>query len=296
MCRRRSVVSIVVIAASFDVLNVSLAHASPAPVRALSASAALGLLALDLPIHVRAKVRELRQLLRRDLVARAWEIDLHDLLHLGGRVREDDDPVGEVDGLVDVVSDEEDRDPVLLTDAKRQVLEIAARLRVDRRERLVHEQDRGLVGERARDRDPLLHPAGELPRVAIPEARPGRPPPATRCDEALAAPSAPSFLCRSGRSTLFATEVQGISERLYSWKTSAISSGGLVTGLPRRSTRPFVGRSSPATHLSSVVLPQPEGPTTQRNSPSSTMSETSAIACAALAPVPYVLPTFVDLE
>ena len=35
-----------------------------------------------------------------------------------------------------------------------------------------------------------------------------------------------SFLCRSGSSTLFRTDIQGISERLYSWKTSAIRSGG----------------------------------------------------------------------
>ena len=35
-------------------------------------------------------------------------------------------------------------------------------------------------------------------------------------------------------------------------------------------------------HLSSVVLPQPDGPTTQTNSPSSTVKETSPIACVAV--------------
>ena len=60
---------------------------------------------------MRTEVRELRQLLRLDLVAGRGQIDRHDLLHLGGRMREDDDPVGQVDGLVDVVRDEEDRDP-----------------------------------------------------------------------------------------------------------------------------------------------------------------------------------------
>jgi len=77
-----------------------------------------------------------------------------------------------------------------------------------------------------------------------------------------------------------------MSDRPYSWKTSAISSGGDVTFLPRRSTSPLPGLSRPPTHLRSVVLPQPEGPTTQTNSPSSTAKETSAIACVALSPVP----------
>ena len=82
------------------------------------------------------------------------------------------------------------------------------------------------------------------------------------------------------------TDVHGISERPYSWKTSAISSGGSATRLPRRTTSPPLGRSRPATHLRSVVLPQPDGPTTQTNSPSSTENETSPIACVALSPVP----------
>ena len=60
---------------------------------------------------------------------------------------------------------------VLLAHLEHEVLEVAARLRVDRRERLVHQQDRRLVGERARDRDALLHAAGELPRVVVDEPR-----------------------------------------------------------------------------------------------------------------------------
>ena len=40
-----------------------------------------------------------------------------------------------------------------------QILEVAAGLGVDRRKRLVHQEDLRLVGEGACDRDPLLHPA-----------------------------------------------------------------------------------------------------------------------------------------
>ena len=112
---------------------------------------------------MRAQVRELGELLRRDLVARAWQVDGDDLLHLRRGVRQDDDPVREVDRLVDVVGDEEDRDPELLADAQHEVLEVAPGLRVDGGEWLVHQQDRWLVGERARDRDALLHPTRELP-------------------------------------------------------------------------------------------------------------------------------------
>ena len=52
-----------------------------------------------------------------------------------------------------------------------EILELAACLGVDGGEGLVHQQDRGLVGEGAGDRDALLHAARELPRVAVDETR-----------------------------------------------------------------------------------------------------------------------------
>src|SRR5918999_203829 len=100
----------------------------------------------------------------------------------------------------------------------------------------------------------------------------------------------PILLCRSGSSTLLRTDAHGIRERLYSWNTSAISSGGDVTRLPRRTTSPRLGGRRPPTHFRSVVLPQPEGPTTQTNSRSSTPKETSPTAWVALTPEPYVFP------
>src|SRR5918992_1342509 len=129
------------------------------------------LLALDQPIDVAAKVRELGQLLRGDLVTRDREVDRDDLLHLGRRRSQDDHPIRQVDGFVDVMRHEEDRDPELLPHLQDQVLEITASLCVHRRERLVHEEHRRLVRECACDRDALLHAAGELPRVVVDEAR-----------------------------------------------------------------------------------------------------------------------------
>ena len=77
-----------------------------------------------------------------------------------------------------------------------------------------------------------------------------------------------------------------MSDRPYSWNTSAISSGGEVTRRPRSSTSPLDGRSRPPTHFSSVVFPQPDGPTTQTNSRSATEKETFAIALVAFGPLP----------
>jgi hypothetical protein len=83
-----------------------------------------------------------------------------------------------------------------------------------------------------------------------------------------------------------------MSDRPYSWNTSAISSGGDVTRFPRKSTSPLLGRSRPPTHFKRVVLPHPDGPTTQTNSRSATENDTSSIARVAFAPVPYVFPTW----
>src|SRR6476661_9362382 len=95
-----------------------------------------------------------------------------------------------------------------------------------------------------------------------------------------------SGLCRSGRRTLLRTDDHGINDRLYSWKTSAISSGGDATALPFRNAAPEVGASSPATHFRSVVLPHPDGPTTQTSSFSATVNEMLRIASVAFSSDP----------
>ena len=45
-----------------------------------------------------------------------------------------------------------------------------ARHRVERGERLVHQQDFGVGGEQARDRDALLHAARQLGRIVVLES------------------------------------------------------------------------------------------------------------------------------
>ena len=164
-------------------------------------------------------------------------------------------------------------------DPEHEVLEVGAGLRVDRGERLVHEQDLGLVGEGPRDRHALLHPAGELPRIAC-----------------LPTPS---------QTDVAASDLGARGPRARAWRLRAPCSGnsdvpadasatGTASGCSpgrrararaadetmrparRSSTSPVGRRQQPAEHRSSVVLPQPDGPTIARSSPSATSNVTSA--------------------
>ena len=100
---------------------------------------------------------------------------------------------------------------------------------------------------------------------------PSRPTEASDCSTSARTSRLSIFLRRSGNATFWRTVIHGNSERLYSWNTSAM--------FPSAShASPAVGSSRPEMHLSSVVLPQPDGPTTQTNSPALTSNETSPIA------------------
>ena len=79
---------------------------------------------------------------------------------------EDRDDVAHLDRLVDVVGDEQDRLGEPLLEAQELVLEALADDRVDGAERLVHEHDRRVGGQRPGDADALPLAAGELGRVA----------------------------------------------------------------------------------------------------------------------------------
>src|SRR4051794_35549016 len=84
----------------------------------------------------------------------------------GGRARgHDPDAASEEDRLLDVVRDEEDSLAFGLPDAEQQLLHQRAGLVVEGAERLVEQQDLGVVGERPGDRGALLHAAREHARV-----------------------------------------------------------------------------------------------------------------------------------
>ena len=91
--------------------------------------------------------------------------DLRDLRAL----LQDDDLVAEQERLVDVVRDEHDRLVEVALQADQLLLQLCAHDRVDRPERLVHQQDVRIGREAPRDADPLLLAARELARVAVGE-------------------------------------------------------------------------------------------------------------------------------
>src|ERR1700680_2405899 len=76
--------------------------------------------------------------------------------------------------------------------------------------------------------------------------------------------------------TLPITSSQGNSAG--SWNITIRSRPGSLIGLPSANTCPLSGFSRPAMILSSVVLPQPLGPTRQRKPPTPTCSETASSA------------------
>ena len=89
-----------------------------------------------------------------------------------------DDLVGERDRLLQVVGDEHDGGAGARPQLQQLVLHQRPGLHVERRERLVHQQDLGVVDEGRGERDALAHAAGELVRVAVlegGEADPGQP-------------------------------------------------------------------------------------------------------------------------
>jgi hypothetical protein len=83
--------------------------------------------------------------------------------------REHEDAAADDDRLLDRVRDEQHREAHVVPQAQQLLLHLAPRERIERGEGLVHQQDVGLHGQRARDGDALLHAAGEHVRVGVGE-------------------------------------------------------------------------------------------------------------------------------
>ncbi len=77
-------------------------------------------------------------------------------------------PVGQEDGFVDIVGDEQHRDLQPLPHVGEDLLHDDPGLRIERAERFVEQQDLGAGGERANDADALLdHSAGQAVRFLV---------------------------------------------------------------------------------------------------------------------------------
>ena len=135
-------------------------------------------------IHV---PHELRHILvapaQHDVLGRAG---LHDPAAL-----QDRDAIAEPQRLVQVVADEQDGllDPLL--QRQQFILQLAADQRIERRERLVHQQNVRVGGKGARQPDALLHAAGQFADIAVRPLRKARPAPVShrRCGARCAAGS-----------------------------------------------------------------------------------------------------------
>src|SRR3984893_583809 len=102
--------------------------------------------------------------------ARAGELHVEHRPHRARPRAHDHHPVGEEDRLVDGVGDEEHRLGLLVPDPLQLEVHLLARHRVQRAERLVHQQEARLEQQGPADRDPLLHAAGQLARVVVRES------------------------------------------------------------------------------------------------------------------------------
>ena len=97
------------------------------------------------------------------------ELALGVLVHLRGRPDlldlppvEDGEAVGHRERFLLVVRHVHESDPDLLLDALQLDLHLLPELQIERSERLVEQQDPGLVDDRTRERDPLPLASGEL--------------------------------------------------------------------------------------------------------------------------------------
>src|SRR3954452_6611290 len=100
-----------------------------------------------------------------DIATRTRQRHVHDLVHTA--MLHDHHAVGEQHGLIEIVRHEQDRFLRALMDGGQLALQRLARLRVQRAERLIHQQNLRVDRQRPRNADALLHAAGELIGTAI---------------------------------------------------------------------------------------------------------------------------------
>ena len=199
--------------------------------------------------------------------------------HPAGPAGEHDDAVAEASRLPDVVGDEEHVELRLPPDPLQLVVHQVAGHGVEGAERLVHEQHVGLLGQRPGQGHPLAHATGQLVGLLVDEAARGAPARAAR---------PPGVLRSAAR---HAAQPQGQLDVLAHGQPR--EERGLLEhqgGLPlRHGLRRPSGWSRPATRLSRVVLPQPEAPTRQTNSPALDLEGDAVESEHAVVPAPEPL-------
>jgi hypothetical protein len=164
------------------------------------------------------------------------------------------------------VRDEQRGDGQLGLDPPDLLAQLHPHLRVQRGQRLVEQQHPRPDRQRPRERDPLLLTAGHLVRVL---AGLVASPTSSSSSPARVRSSLPETLRRRSPKPTLSRAVR-LGNRLYAWKTipmSRLLAGTRVMSSPPTSTRPASAVSRPARIRSAVVLPQPDGPSSETNSP-----------------------------
>ena len=200
-------------------------------------------------------------------VHRAWtgQRDRHFGDDAARSFAEHDDAVGQEDGFGNAVRDHQHGHGLHSVNAQQLQVDPFAGQRVQRAERLIHEQQLGMVDERAGQDDTLRHAAGQVFGIDGFEAVEAEHVQELRVRGASVLFVALSWRISRGSSTFCRTVRQGI--RLVDWKTKPMSVCGSVSGDPSKRMAPLSGGIKPPTMRSRVLLPLPLGPSRQTNSP-----------------------------
>ena len=176
---------------------------------------------------------------------------------------------------VRIVRHHDDRLAVLAVERLQQVEDLVAGLAIEVAGRLVAQQQRRIGDDRAGDADALLLAAGELARVvlrAVAEAddvERGRRRACVRSRlRQLGQQQRQLDVLARGQHRQQVVELEDEADvpRAPARRAAPSDSSSMSVAADRRSC-PSVGRSRPPIRLSSVVLPEPDGPISARNSP-----------------------------
>ena len=200
-----------------------------------------------------------------------------------------DDAVAEVLDHAEVVADEQVGEVERLAQLDEQVQHLRLDRHVERRDRLVADQELRLHGERARDADARALPARELVRKAAHQRR-------IEADAVRAASRRSRLLLAAGdeavRDRRLADDVDDAHPRIE--RRVRILEDHLHLELLQRAPRPAAARratrrassarlrsarSSPTASRPSVDLPQPDSPTRPTTSPGAIARSTRSTAC-----------------
>src|SRR5882724_5639481 len=117
---------------------------------------------LDMVDQNVAETKEFRLLSCYELIARSRQIDVDDISKAAGIGLEREHPVAEVDRLIQIMRHKQRRGAAVFDEAGDFVLQLLAGERIQRAERLVHQEDARLLRQATGDLYALLHPAGKL--------------------------------------------------------------------------------------------------------------------------------------